>query len=353
MIKKQGLADIAVFSQYDTAREELKDILQWCDVIACQSPAGVDSIALTLQYQKMGKVVVADYDDLVYSCSPFNPAYKTLGVQDVKMKDVNGDEHWLWQDGVKGFSIKDNYIRFRAQQDLFKIIDGVSVTTEHLKNRYIEENPELKDKLVVLPNSIDFNLFRPFPKKRSDKIRIGWLASASHLNEIWLVKNIFIKLFEKYGDRILFVQLGDVPELRSPFDSSKMEYHPFIDLDIYPLKLASLNLDIGICPLVDDEFNRYKSQLKWSEYASLKIPSVCSNMPPYDCVEDGVTGYLAKDEDEFVDKISRLIDSEEHRHEVMENAYNKNHKDFNLETNASMWADFYEAVYNKVWQDRK
>lgn len=352
MIKKHNLAELEIFSQYDTIPSELNGILRWCDTIVSQSPAGIDSIALTLQYQKMGKVVIADYDDLVYSCSPFNPAYKTLGLQDVKVRDVEGKEHWLWEDGVKGFSIKDNYVRYRAQQDLFKIIDGVSVTNQYLKNRYLEENPDLEGKIEILPNSIDFRLFRPFPKKKNEKVRIGWFASSSHLTEIWVVKSVILKLYERFGDKIQFVLLGDIPELSRVFSADKMELHPFVDLNIYPLKAASLNLDIGICPLVDDEFNRHKSQLKWSEYAALGIPSVCSKIEPYECVEDGKTGYLAKDNDEFADKVSLLVESEKLRKEIADNAYEKNYNDFNLEKNINKWVDFYQSVYDRVWEDR-
>lgn len=352
MIKKLGLAEVEIFSQYDTARDDIKRILEWCDIVVAQSPAGVDSVALSIQYQKMGKVVIADYDDLVYSCSPFNPAYKTLGTKNVKVKDVEGKEHDLWKDGYLGFSIKDNYCRMRAQEDLFKIVDGVTVTTEELKDKYIEENPQLEGRVAVIPNSIDFKLFRPFPKKENERIRIGWVTSSSHLNEIWIVKNVFKKLFAKYGKKIVFVQQGDLSEFGKVFTPEEMEFHQFIDLGMYPLKFASLNLDIGICPLVDDEFNKHKSQLKWSEYASMKIPAVCSDLEPYNCVEEGVTGFKAKTEDEFVEKLSRLIDNKLLREQIGQNAYEKNLKDFNLETNAHKWVKFYEETYSNVFNKR-
>lgn len=349
MIKKLGLAEVEIFSQYDTGRDDIKGILEWCDMVVAQSPAGVDSVALSVQYQKMGKVVIADYDDLVYSCSPFNPAYKTLGTKNVTVKDVNGVEHDLWRDGVLGFSIKDNYFRMRAQEDLFKVVDGVTVTTELLKEQYIKENPHLKGLVEVIPNSIDFDLFRPFAKKDTGKIRIGWVTSSSHMNELWIVKNVMQKILNKYGDKVIFVQQGDLTELKKVFKPEQFEFHNFIDLNIYPLKFASLNLDIGICPLVDDEFNRHKSQLKWSEYASMKVPAVCSDLPPYSCVKDGVTGYLAKTEEEFFNKLCKLIDDKAHREAVGQAAYDENRLNFNLETTARKWVKFYEDSYNRVF----
>jgi len=347
MIKKLGLAEVEIFSQFNTGRDEIERMLNWSDFIVAQSPAGVDSVALIMQYQKMGKVVVLDYDDLVYSCSPFNPAYKTLGLRDVKVKDIDGKEYPLYEDGKHGFSIKDNYCRYRSQRDLLNIADGVTVTNEYLKSQYIAENPNIANKVEIYPNSIDFNLFKPFPKKDTGKIRIGWLASASHVTEMWMVRNILTKLFKKYGDKIIFVQLGDVRELTKAFDNTKMEYYPFIDLGTYPLKLASLNLDIGISPIVDDEFNRGKSQLKWSEYSAFRVPSVCSDLIPYNCIEDGKTGYLAKTDDEFAEKVGLLIENETLRREIGNNAFDKNYQDFNLEKNVVNLVKKYEDFYSR------
>jgi glycosyltransferase involved in cell wall biosynthesis len=350
MIKKLGLAEVEIFSQYDTARDEMTGILNWCDICVAQSPAGVESVALMMHYQQIGKVVVIDYDDLVYSCSPFNPAYKTLGIRNVNVKDIDGVEQELWKDGVKGFSIKDNYCRFRSQKDLFKITDGMTLTNKHLLKCYAEENPDtdIEGKTYIYPNSMDFKLFRPFPKKENERIRIGWIASASHLSEIWMVKSIYEKLLAKYGNKVKFVILGDPKELTLKFTPEQLEFHPFVDLSVYPLKVAALNFDIGISPLEKDEFNVCKSQLKWSEYSAMKIPSVCSDLEPYECIEDGVTGYKAKTIDEFVEKISLLVESKELREKIAQNAYDKNYGDYNLEKNVTGLVKFYEDCYSRA-----
>lgn len=348
MIQKLGLAEVYLFDTAVTTKEELKGVIDWCDTVVAQSPAGVQSVAMIMKYQESGKVVVIDYDDLVYSCSPFNPGYKTLGLKEVKTIDKDGKENWIWKDNDQGFSLKDNWMRYRSHLDLFKLSDGITFTNEYLKNAYLSYVPECEDKMYILPNSINFDLFKPFKKKENKRIRIGWLASSSHFNEIWLVRDIFTKLYEKYGDKILFVQLGDVGDLQTVFDKDKMEFHQFVDLSIYPLKFASLNLDIGICPIIDDEFNRNKSQLKWSEYSALKIPSVCSDLPPYVDVEEGVTGFKATTVDQWVEKLSLLIDNSILRKNIAENAFEKNYSDYNLEKNVKKWINTYEDCHDRL-----
>jgi glycosyltransferase involved in cell wall biosynthesis len=353
MLNKLGLAECRVYSVEDTTGEFLKESLSWADFIVTQSPAGTESVALTVKYQVMGKVVVADYDDFVYSCSPFNPGYKTLGLKEVKVRDKQGNEQWLWKDGDKGFSIKDNYLRYRSQISLLGQIDGLTVTNEYLMTRYLEDMPENSiDRTFVLPNSIDFNLFRPFPKKENHQVRIGWLASSSHFNEAWMVRDIMGSIIAKYGDKVRFVILGDVPELAQAF-KDKVEYHHFVDLSIYPLKVASLNLDIGICPLVNDEFNFYKSQLKWSEYSALNIASVVTDFAPYQCVEHGVTGLKAKNNEDFINQLCSLIENPKTREYLARNAFDKNYQDFNLEKNANLWVNAYESCHNWVREHRE
>ncbi len=353
MIRKLNLAEVCIFSTEDISRNDMAEIFQWADVIMTQSPAGIDSIALTLKYQEMGKVVIADYDDLVYSCSPFNPGYKTLGMKEVKIKQKDGTEIWFWKDGEKGFSIKDNYFRYKAQIDLLNVIDGLTVTNEYLLEKYLMEMPEESgEKSFILPNSIDFDLFKPFEKRENKKVRIGWLASSSHFNEAWMMKDIIESILKKYNDTVQFVLLGDVPELWQLF-KEKIEYHHFVDLSIYPLKLAALNLDIGICPLVKDEFNSYKSPLKWSEYSAYKIPAVVTDFPPYDCVEEGVTGLKAGDTIEFFDKLCLLVENKKLREDIGNNAFEKNYQDFNLKTNAKLWVEAYQACYDRVFSKKE
>ena len=338
IIQKLGHAESVMFHDNIT-QEETEKLIDWGDVVVFQSSMGIPMVATVAKLKAMGKTVVGDYDDLSFALSPFNPAYKTLGLNEVKIKH-EGEERYLYQDGVAGFSIQANYFRYKSLQDLLKSFNMVTTTAPYIKSKYSEFNKNL----LILPNSIDFNLFKPFPREENKQIRIGWTPSDSHYSEIWMVKRIIRKIINKYGDKIIFVVLGNLFELGVEFKLNEMERHDFIGLDLYPIKLASLNLDIGLCPLDNNEFNRAKSQLKWSEYASMRIPSVCSKLEPYDCVEDGVTGLLAKDEDEFFDKLCALIEDAKLRKTISDNAFEENYTNFNLEKNAILWVEAYEQA---------
>lgn len=342
MIQKLGLAEVKCFDEINMGDAIIEEMLNWCDVIVQQAAMGIPLVIATAKYKEMGKTVIGDYDDLTFTLSPFNPAYRTLGLNEVKVQ-MNGKEEYLWQDNKKGFSIKENYFRYKSLQDLLKLFNAVTTTTKVIRDTYKEYN----DNIFIIPNSIDFSLFKSFPKKDTGQIRIGWTASDSHYSEIWMVKRIMHKIFDKYVDKVKFVELGNLVELRHDFNTTQMEMHDFIGLGTYPLKLAALNLDIGLCPLDNTKFNQAKSQLKWSEYSAIKVPAVCTKLEAYDCVEDGVTGMLAKDENEFFDKLCTMIENKDLRDKIASNAYDKNYEDFNLEKNAILWVEAYEQAREK------
>jgi glycosyltransferase involved in cell wall biosynthesis len=67
-------------------------------------------------------------------------------------------------------------------------------------------------------------------------------------------------------------------------------------------------------PLPNDLWVKGKCGLKGLSYMSLEVPTIMSNIGVNsEIINDGVNGFLANTEDEWVDKISSLIDSFELR----------------------------------------
>jgi glycosyltransferase involved in cell wall biosynthesis len=59
--------------------------------------------------------------------------------------------------------------------------------------------------------------------------------------------------------------------------------------------------------LIDNGFNCCKSWLKVLEYSSVGLPSICSNVVPYNrIIEQGVNGWLVNNEEEW-EEASRCI----------------------------------------------
>jgi glycosyltransferase involved in cell wall biosynthesis len=68
------------------------------------------------------------------------------------------------------------------------------------------------------------------------------------------------------------------------------------------------DFDIGIMPLDDTLYNRGKEAYKIKEYMAAGLPVVCSAVGHnVTVVEDGVTGFFARNEEEWVQHLTRLI----------------------------------------------
>ncbi len=98
---------------------------------------------------------------------------------------------------------------------------------------------------------------------------------------------------------------GSTPGLRrvwlgAPEDSSVAacvdEVRPWVDgLAAFGAALVAARPDIGLAPLLDEPFNRAKSELHWLEYAVAGAPTIASAFDgpgPYDVIRDGGTASL-------------------------------------------------------------
>ena len=340
----RDLCDVKLMHLLKHSGEEVEEMLLDSDVVFMQSPCGIEC---TLEYVKLfqlGKASIADFDDNLFDCHPLNPGYATLGLHDVDVTLADGTKESLWKDQKMGFSIKDNSKRFCSFIDTLLIANTVTTTTPYLKSELSGASAKEADDFKIIPNAVDFTKFRAFPKKENKKLRIGWTASDSHILEGNMVMRIINELYRRRSD-FQFVILGNVEKLRFVAGMFPIEWHGFVELEIYPLKLASLNLDIGICPLETHSFNKSKSALKWTEYSSLKIPSVCTNLEPYWVVKDGEDGLMASTVDQFVDQICVLMDNEQKRLKVAEAAYDRNFEEFNIDTVCEQWLETFERAY--------
>ncbi len=73
-------------------------------------------------------------------------------------------------------------------------------------------------------------------------------------------------------------------------------------------------LDVGIMPLTDDPWAAGKCAMKAIQYLGVGVPAVVSPVGANrEVVEDGVTGFHARTEDEWVQALERCLDDEELR----------------------------------------
>lgn len=284
--------------------------LMWADIIVVQGL--VDKLRISMIYaaqQEYGKKLVVEFDDYfrVEKDSPFKMIHNIHKAPEMI-------------------------------QVTMKIADMVVTTTEYLAEKF----RKLNDNVKVCPNFMDMDRWDlPTLPNDSNEIRIFWAGSMTHLNDlkesVWALK----KIMKEYPN-VKFVTMGD-PRIKDYFEGYNVECMLGIHGDYYQKRLHGARFDIGIAPLRNTGFNRCKSYIKPLEYGICKVPSVASDVEPYQHFEEG-TVLIAKSKEEWYELLKRLIDNESYRKELGQKMYEYVKREFDLEKKIGIYIDAYSSL---------
>lgn len=224
----------------------------------------------------------------------------------------------------------------------FKAADGIICSTPYLAELY----RDLCEHTYVVPNSIDFDLWGRLKYRNRPGIRIGWAGGASHTEDLEIVRPAVDAILKKYPDA-KFVFVHGIPEFFKNQERVECVYK-FARIDKYPALLAGQDFDIGLAPLVDNAFNRGKSNLRWLEYAAMGIPCVASNVGHFaETIKHGEDGLLADGPEDFITHLSDLIEDRKYRRQIGANAKARVDQNFNVDRVAEHYVETLRAIVAK------
>ena len=250
------------------------------DIIFIQREAFMTgSVYFEKQLKKTGKKIIFDFDDAVW------------------LPNVSeGNRKYEWLKNPSKTS------RLISLADL--VIAGNAFLADYAN--------KFNKNVQVIPTTIDTDYHkRKDHVKQDERICIGWTGSHTTIRHFEHAIPVLKKLKEKFGDKIYFKVIGDNAfqnkELCIKGTSWKLEN-----------EITELTeLDIGIMPLPDDEWTKGKCGLKGLQYMALEIPTVMSRVGVNNAIiSDGVNGFLAGNESEWIEKISLLIENPEARKKI-------------------------------------
>ena len=116
--------------------------------------------------------------------------------------------------------------------------------------------------------------------------------------------------------RRVWLGAAEEPRVQAVMD----EVRPWVEgLPDFAAALAGAHPDIGLAPLLDEPFNRAKSELHWLEYAMAGAPSIVSGFDgpgPFDVVRDGVDALVARTPADWDRHLRSLASSPDLRAEI-------------------------------------
>jgi len=231
-------------------------------------------------------------------------------------------------------------------------VDAITVTTPTLKNVVDQYNKNV----FVLPNFLDDSVWnfttKPFRGKQSH-VQIAFIGTPSHQPDLNGIADSLHILVEKFGEKISFLFYGpNIPDALIGLPNVHRKASMTYEYAQFAMDVRSVSADIAIAPLNDSLFNRCKSPIKYMEYAAMGMPCVYSNTSPYkEVIKDGINGYLADTAQDWVEKLSRLIDNRDLRNDILMNARVDIRSNWMLQDHAYLWQDCYNQIVDQGVQE--
>jgi glycosyltransferase involved in cell wall biosynthesis len=284
----------------------------------------------------LNKEIIFETDDLV-----FDP--KFIQATDLYKNKMNAAEKMQYQKGVGEEIVKDPYTKICTTTTTYlaKILENYG------KKVYVITNKFSAHEFTVCQNILD-----NIPKEKDDMIRIGYFSgTASHNKDFASITDALMEVMEKYKNVKLFIagQL-DVEHRLNKF-KDRIFTLPFVKRDKYFENIWKV--DINLAPLVlGDPFCESKSAIKFTETGILKIPTVAiKNQTFSEAITDGVDGFLADNTQEWVEKISRLVEDNNLRKNMGEKAREKIIHKYTIKN--SRTDDYYQYLNSIIKNNKK
>ena len=197
-----------------------------------------------------------------------------------------------------------SYLKFASKtKTICRIASHVMVGNPYLA----EYARQVNDRVTVIPTTIDTEKYRvPERREKSGPLVIGWTGSHSTVQHLDTMRGALKKLAERESFRLRVI--GTPAYECAPVEVEAMRWRA--DTELEDLS----EIDIGMMPLPDDRWSKGKCGLKALQFMALGIPTICSPVGVNtDIIQDGQNGFIAGTEDEWVEKLSRLLRSAELR----------------------------------------
>jgi len=294
--------------QVTMGNEISEEFLSWPDTVIFGRVYATqhEPIKWMREFKKRGKRVLYDLDDDIWTVARDNPSQLVSN------------------------AMKDQYEGMMKEADA--IITPSTVLAKKFK-KYFKKTP-----VFICPNGIDPTLYIERPHQNAETLKIGYMGASSHWKDLQLIGSVITELNKKYDFLFTVYGLTSEPleaamysyykELQFNFQPEKNEYMksalafyeqmkasrfwhiPFMPPELHPKTLSMCDLDIGLAPLEDTEFNSGKSAVKFYEYASVGTVTLASNVMPY----NAEVSYLAKNTfKDWYNKLEKLIVDKEFR----------------------------------------
>lgn len=237
----------------------------------------------------------------------------------------------------------------RINQIILKEVPFITTTSNYIKKDYQDFLKEhgVEKPIYVIPNFIDSTLYVPQEKKEKEEIVIGFFGSTSHQADLH-EKNFFkaLQQIRREYKKVRVEIIGNfVPDTFNSFgDVTLIEGSPDIYEWVKIWQKYVSQWDIALAPLRDTPFNRSRSNIKYQETALASVPLIASDIGVYDCIRQGISGFLVNSKQEWYSAMKVLVENKELRRQLGENAQKEVISNWTIQHNWQHWQEVFSDI---------
>jgi len=198
-----------------------------------------------------------------------------------------------------------------------------------------------------MPTCIDTDQYKPASNIAPlDKaLVIGWVGTSSNIRNLEVVVAALRETARNY--RFEFRVISNERGVLDSLDLQGVNVR-FEEWSAERETAQLRELDIGIMPLIDDQWSQYKCGAKLLQYMALGIPGIASPVGVNgDILIHGQNGYLASTTEQWNSAFAKLLVDRNHRHSLGEVAIQTVVKKFSIQTHLPRWISIIEAAVNR------
>ena len=277
--------------------------IEWADTVILQRDSNEYVVQLIDVMQKSGKRVIVDMDDLLTEVPPFLTCY-------------------------------DHCQRTRPYLlETLRMADAITVTTQRLKDEMMPYNKGV----FVVPNCVS-TMHEVTKHYDNETQQVNLLVASTDTVRVDFIASALKRLADDSDTNIEIICIGPPGEFLRRTGLA-IQSHENMSYSHFKAFLATLDNTIGIIPLDDSRFSRCKSPVKFLDFSLAGIPTVCSDVPPYnDSVTHGKNGVLcANIEEDWYQSIRKLVVSASQRTELANAARQFAESEYPMKRTTDCW----------------
>lgn len=297
---------------------------------------GMINTRITLEWLAREKDL--DWADVVVFCRNQEPVYA----------------HWLEICNARGlpfiYDLDDNFFLIPEDYD-FKTgfnSEQIDMVRQYLcdaslvrvySERMVHVVKPWNTSVQLVDSTLDWELIQA-PSRDSQRVRLVYATSRVNDRLAALFMPALRRFLREYSDQVEMHFWGyNPPEMRS---FSNVFFKPLIlNYNRYLREFSRTGFDIGLAPLLDDEFHNSKANTKFREYGASQVAGVYSNAELFrNCVKSQRTGLLVENtEESWYQALKQLVENPTLRRQIQVAALNEVRANYSEEHFEEVWLD--------------